>query len=438
MSAQIIEETAEEISITIVISKSRDFMECEENIQSALNGAGTLATGRCLEDFDADGSPIIAGATKLTAKRAKVVKKYETPYGVVGVARYAYQSSAGGEVYIPLESAARIVGGSTPRFARMVSYKYCGSNSLFVQKDLSENHGRDVSRCYIQDISEVVADHLSDKAPYWNYAQSDPPPHEVATVAISLDGTCLHYCEEGYREAMVGTLAFYDAAGDRLHTTYVGAAPEHGKGFFLGRMEGEIASVKKRYPHACFAGISDGAADYRTWLEGHTSTQILDFWHLSEYIHGVAPAMFPGSKEKRGHWVEETMHALKHHHGAAKATLGELDALALEVEGGKRMGTENREKLARARTYLRNNLGRTHYASYRKRGLPIGSGVVEAGCKTLVKGRMCGAGMKWKQRGADAVLSLRAMVLSGDRWGEFWGKVSRFGLTKQKKTTQPV
>jgi len=427
MSAHIIQETAEEISITIVVSKSRDFMECEENIQRSLNQAGTLATGRCLEDFDSDGSPIIASGTKLTAKRTKVAKKYETPYGVVRVARYAYQSSSGGEVYIPLESAARIVGGSTPRFAKMVSYKYCGSNSVFVQKDLSQNHGRNVSRCYIQDVSETVADHLENKAPYWNYTQSDPPAHEVATVGISLDGTCLRYCEEGNRQAMVGTLAFYDAGGERLHTIYVAEAPEYGKAVFLGRMDKEIEGVKERYPHACFVGISDGATDYRTWLEGHTSTQVLDFWHLSEYMHEVAPAMF-ANKAQRAAWLEQTMHALKHHHGAAKATLGELDELARQVEGGKRMGAERKEKLGRARSYLRNNLDRTNYASYRKRHLPIGSGVVEAGCKTLVKARMCGAGMKWKRRGAAAVLNLRAMVLSGERWGEFWGKVSRFGI----------
>ncbi len=95
-----------------------------------------------------------------------------------------------------------------------------------------------------------------------------------------------------------------------------------------------------------------------------------------------------------------------------------------------KLSAQNREKLADAHRYLGNNLDRTNYASYRKSHLPIGSGVVEAGCKTVVKQRMCGSGMKWKQRGADAVLTLRSMVLSGKRWAEFWRKVSQYGLSK--------
>jgi hypothetical protein len=430
MAAHLVEESADKISITIEITKSRDFIQCEESIQEALNEAGTLATAKCLEDFDSDGSPVIIGNTKLTAKRTKVVKKYETPYGVAPVARYAYQDSRGGEVYIPLEHEARIIGGSTPRFARMVSFKYACSNSIFVQKDLAQNHGRTVSRCYIQDVSETVAAHLQDKASRWDYAQSDLPADAVACVAISLDGTCLFYCEEGHRQAMVGTIAFYNAEGERLHTTYVGAAPEHGKATFLARMDEEIARVKKRYPQVRFVGISDGATDYRSWLENYTTTQILDFWHLSEYLHEVAPALFAHSKEKRERWLEETLHSLKHHHGAASRTLKQLDELASAVEAGKGLSADKREKLERARSYLRNNLDRTNYASYRKSHLPIGSGVVEAGCKTLVKQRMCGAGMKWKQRGADVVLTLRAMILGGDRWSEFWRKAAQFGLTK--------
>ena len=62
--------------------------------------------------------------TKLTAKRAKVGRNYETPYGVDRVERYDYQSSAGGQVHIPLEHNARIVAGATPRFAKIVSYLY--------------------------------------------------------------------------------------------------------------------------------------------------------------------------------------------------------------------------------------------------------------------------------------------------------------------------
>ncbi len=433
-NAQILSKTGQSITLSVEIALSGDFQQCEENIQEALNEVGCLATESSLKNFDADGSPILMGGTKLTAKETEIEKKYECPYGTIRVSRYAYQSSAGGEVFIPLEHNARIVVGSTPRFARMVSFKYSGNNSSLVQRDFQENHGRKISRCLIQDLSEAVAAHLEDKAPRWDYAQSDPPVHEVAAIAIGLDGTSLLFCEDGYRQAMVGTIAFYDAAGERLHTTYLAAAPEEGKATFLARMEREIGKVRRRYAHARFVGISDGATDYRAWLKKFTTTQVLDFWHLSEYMHNAADALFVRNRAQRENWLEDTLHALKHQHGAARRIHLQLEEALGDPARMNKLSAQNREKLAGAHRYLGNNLDRTNYASYRKSHLPIGSGVVEAGCKTVVKLRMCGSGMKWKQRGADAVLALRSTVLSGNRWGEFWRKVSQYGLSKLRNT----
>jgi hypothetical protein len=72
----------------------------------------------------------------------------------------------------------------------------------------------------------------------------------VHTVAISLDGTCMVLCEEGYQQARVGTIALYDRYGERLHTIYGGATPEYGQAAFMERMEREIAHVKHLYPGA--------------------------------------------------------------------------------------------------------------------------------------------------------------------------------------------
>ena len=83
----------------------------------------------------------------------------------------------------------------------------------------------------------------------WSYhlPTSEAPP---ATVALSLDGTCLLMCEEGWRETMVGTISFYDRRGERQHTIYLAATPEYGKATFLDRMEREIGRVKAAYPQA--------------------------------------------------------------------------------------------------------------------------------------------------------------------------------------------
>ena len=83
-----------------------------------------------------------------------------------------------------------------------------------------------------------------------------------------------------------------------------------------------------------------------------------------------------------------------------------------------------------ALTYFRNQVKgrRMDYAALTARGIPIGSGVTEAACKVLVKQRLCGSGMRWKERGAAAVLSLRALTYTTGRWDQFWEKLSREGF----------
>ena len=67
------------------------------------------------------------------------------------------------------------------------------------------------------------------------------------------------------------------------------------------------------------------------------------------------------------------------------------------------------------------------YSHHIDEKLPIGSGVAEAACKALVKQRLCGSGMRWKEKGAKTILSLRALVQSKGRWQQFWNKIQQFG-----------
>ena len=252
------------------------------------------------------------------------------------------------------------------------------------------------------------------------------------TVAIGIDGACMLFCDEGYRQAMVGTIAFYDALGERLHTIYVAAAPEHGKATFLERMDAEVARVKQRFAGARYVGVSDGASDFLPWLKEHTTTQVLDFWHVTEYINKAAVAVHRG-KDARQQWIDNACHDLKHKHGAAREILKQLQGARKN-----KLGAQTRKNLEETITYFQNNLGRMNYASYRKTHLPIGSGVTEAACKTIVKQRMCGSGMTWKQSGANDVLTLRALTCTGGAWETFWTRLDKFGVSKLKKKKEKL
>ena len=81
-------------------------------------------------------------------------------------------------------------------------------------------------------------------------------------------------------------------------------------------------------------------------------------------------------------------------------------------------------------SYFKNNhkAHRMNYADHVSQNHSIGSGVTEAACKVIVKQRLCKSGMKWKNKGASIVLSLRTLFYSGTNWQQFWGKVNQYGF----------
>jgi hypothetical protein len=108
----------------------------------------------------------------------------------------------------------------------------------------------------LQDLATHVGTVAQAKEENWNYAM--PELAGRVTTGIGVDGTCMLICDQKWREAMTGSLSLYDKHGERLHTIYVGAAPEYGKETFFDRMEREIVRVKKLYSTEHFVGIADG------------------------------------------------------------------------------------------------------------------------------------------------------------------------------------
>jgi hypothetical protein len=288
MEAKIIKTDAKRISIRIDIELSGGMLESEEAIQHAVNQAGLLATQYALSQFDTDGSSIDVAGKKHTSK-GQLSKTYQCPYGEFILYRHVYQSNEGGSTYSPLDADARILRFSTPKFAQMVSRKYSQNGAFQVHRDLKENHGRTISRTFIQDISEAVGEVALSKP--WKYATCISPL-DVSCIAFSLDGTCMLLREDGWRQAMVGSISFYNHAGERVHTIYHAKAPEYGKETFLREFTKEIETVKKSYPGKIFAGIADGASDNWKFLQPFVDVQVLDFFHVTEYLAKVSKAAF--------------------------------------------------------------------------------------------------------------------------------------------------
>jgi hypothetical protein len=469
MAVSIAKRTEDSITLQVVVQFNRSMLDSEHAIQNALNEAGTVATGELLKKFDTDGSDLVMGSVKMTSM-GLVPKYYQTPYGEVEIERHLYQTSQGGQTFCPLEREARIILTSTPRFASQVSHKMAGIAATHVIEDLTINHNRQVSKNVVQRLAEAVSAVVQMKEESWSYHVPDIKEAEVKTVSIGLDGTCMLMCEGSYRQAMVGTIALYDLEGERLHTTYVAAAPEYGKEKFKERLTREIERTNELYPMALKIGIADGAHDNWGFLEQHTTKQTLDFYHATEYLTDVADSVFTSLIERKA-WLNDRCHQLKHTAGAANVLLIEMESFrnekvishlppsfvlienSAEITENKdgipvedsiledaenELSTQNinkkREKkkksLEAAITYFRNNIekSRMNYSESVADNHPIGSGITEAACKTIVKQRLCQSGMRWKDKGAGVILSLRALVHSTGRWEQFWKKVNQYGF----------
>ena len=162
-------------------------------------------------------------------------------------------------------------------------------------------------------------------------------------------------------------------------------------------------------------------------MKPYTDRRILDFYHAREYISKAASAIFGRDKKSRDTWVEDWSHRLKHKRGTASRFLKELEIRRAHLD--KKNFLERDEELRQVIVYYTNHKSRMGYPNHLKHHLPIGSGITEAACKTVVKQRMCVSGARWKDGGASCVLALRTLKLTTGRWQQFWNYLMRHGVT---------
>jgi hypothetical protein len=140
---------------------------------------------------------------------------------------------------------------------------------------------------------------------------------------------------------------------------------------------------------------------------------ILDLLHVLEKLWAVAHALYGEGSAEAEAWVKQ--HVLMILRGQVRAVVRGIRQ-SVTKRGLKGM---KRHTLLGVAQYLYRNRERMKYDQYLAQGWPIASGAVEGACKNLVKDRMERSGMRWQVAGAEAVLQLRALKLSGD-WPEYW------------------
>jgi hypothetical protein len=163
-------------------------------------------------------------------------------------------------------------------------------------------------------------------------------------------------------------------------------------------------------------GLTDGGNGLEPFVRRsfpRVDVVILDFWHVSDRLGGLARAMHPQDEDRAGEQKGRWCHVLKHEGGAA--VIARLESMAIPQRGVLRATYD--EVLG----YLRNNVGRMDYPRYQAKGWLIGSGAVESACKTVVAQRLKLAGMRWREPGTDALCHLRALYKSeASQWQLYW------------------
>jgi hypothetical protein len=359
-----------------------------------------------------------------------------TLFGTIELWRYPYRywhREVSEACIFPLEIELGLVHGATPALVEAVGryMAQAGATQQSVLDRLRSQHGvswgaerlRDVtgelSRAFedwTQEFQVLRILELLEKA-----AQSRGRCRPV--LSVGRDGVTLReYRFRFFEHATVATVTVYDRAGQRLGTVYLAVAPELGQQQMTARLTALIQEVLRRWegPLPRLTYVTDAGENetkyYRQVLGnmGHPRRgeklpwiRIVDYYHAAQRIWAMAEALF-GKHDPAGRaWARRMCRVLKKPGGPFRVPHSAA-ALRKRLQASKSRMADFRQ----AYQYLRRRTKLMQYYEYKRLNLPIGSGVTEAACKTIVTQRLKLSGMRWMKHGAQTILNLRVVLLS--------------------------
>ena len=219
------------------------------------------------------------------------------------------------------------------------------------------------------------------------------------------------------REAKIGSIftqTTWDKEGyairDPDSTTYVAAIEsvrEFGPRLYLEAWNRGWEMAAKKVV------IGDGAPWIWNIADDHFpgAVQIVDIFHARQHLWDVARKLYPGQETEQKRWMSL--------HQDELLDEGKIEELVAALRAIDSLSPELLEKIRTEADYFDNTKERMRYPKFRSQHLFIGSGVIEAGCKTIIGSRCKQSGMFWTVRGANAILALRCCHFNG-RFEDYW------------------
>lgn len=365
---------------------------------------------------------------------------YYTRAGAVSVERTLYREAGnreGNAIDLVSLRAGVVEDGWLPSTAKQMAFLLQQGTSREAEATSRQMRSLPYSRSSFERVGHAVGKRYVVSAPKVERAliEKDDVPEEARSVSVSIDRVSVPMEEERprplgrprkdapkrpisrvYRMGYVGTVCLHDAKGETIRTLRYGTMPGGDPERLCEGLADDVLQLLAKKPRLRVLLLCDGAPEMWNLLAAQFDaasfgrrliTKLIDFWHTVEKLAAAANAIDPATAAStRARWRMRLLNV-----STARSEILE----ELRASGAESVKVGEDRPVHDAITYLTNNVGRMDYARARALGLPIGSGNVEATCKSLVNMRMNRSGSRWKIDTGEHVIHLRALALS-DRW----------------------
>jgi len=362
-----------------------------------------------------------------------------TRFGEITLVRSRYRRGRCGKTIFPLEIALGLQQGFTPAAASLVGKQFAATGSSqgrtieFAKEHLVSSIGTTRLRKLGQHLAVVMEPFREqcqlEQLQRWLTDARKSKANSVV-LSVSRDAVSLGLAPFGFfKMASVATISVL-ADGKRLGTVYLGRTPETNQKTLSSQLSSLLRLTIKScvgQPHVVY--VTDaGKVETAYWknvlskfyVDGQRIKvyRVVDYYHASERLTTIADCLkFGKKKQARRQWLERMRKLLKQKggHGRSMRSIAEMK---------KKLGIKAAKKddFNQAVGYLKNQKRFMNYFAMKAKNFPIGSGVVESACKQVVSERMKLSGMRWKNAGAQAVMTLRCILLS-DIWNNVFDEM---------------
>jgi hypothetical protein len=422
-------------------------LEFSAALKDAFSEAGRQAYRKFIEAYDVEQPGLIINGQIFRFKMVSP-KIFLTSFGEIQIVRRLYQADAGGKSYFLLDD----YWGMKDEFAtedvrEAVAFSMAHLTADETRQLFEKCAWFHPSATAVKNITDKIGDFVETHSDTIMQAVQDARhlPQETQVLVASMDGVNVLLREQGaqkgrpaqrpgieasssentaYKNATAGVISCYILSSEpeerpqRLQSCYVARMPQDGAKTFKKQFEQEILAAQEKLPQDITKiFLCDGHRSIWSYADSNPMyndyEKLIDFYHTTEHLSKAGEALFGKSSDLGTAWYNKYRKKLLEDNDGAGSVLRSMVYYSQDLPKSRRNALETE------RTFFIRNKDKMSYADFLARGLPIGSGPVEAACKSIVKTRLCRSGMRWSRKGGQRILLLRCFVKS-KRWDVFW------------------